>query len=427
MMAIRKRNIMIAAVLLLVVLGLWLNAASPTQAPNYTSPVQCIPLSYDYNAWIGLSFLALLISSLIAALFWMTSGLIGDPKQQQAAKEKLWDIVEVAAILSILSLSFVGLEEFGVGNIDTARTYAVITRNTLTGDFTLSILGSTLLSFISKQKPNIRSPAGRAFGVGFSLAPMFRPIFDGLNIIVQLLSTATMAWMGQEFVLCFIKHSMLIVLMPIGIFLRAIGIKSGGNAIIGIAIALYFVYPLLLSLLGQTLTEFVLFDMKGSTEVPDSCIAGKPICCAINADAGPDEPYIPNGDDLHRLSQQKILEGAIYTPLGSTSRGCFYNTGFQRVMGPVLAKLNALVVPLAGAGVFLGNLLLKKIGVSWVIALLPFLIGFVLYGIYEVVMFVFIVSVLMPIFVIFITITLAKEVAKALGTEIDLTSLEKLI
>jgi hypothetical protein len=38
-----------------------------------------------------------------------------------------------------------------------------------------------------------------------------------------------------------------------------------------------------------------------------------------------------------------------------------------------------------------------------------------------------IVSVLMPLFNIFITLTVVKEIASALGTDIDLSALEKII
>ena len=72
--------------------------------------------------------------------------------------------------------------------------------------------------------------------------------------------------------------------------------------------------------------------------------------------------------------------------------------------------------------------ILKLFNINFVsIALLPPFTTFVLAAVYEAVYFLFIVSVLLPIFTIFITITIAKEIAKVLGTEIDLSSLEKLI
>jgi len=52
---------------------------------------------------------------------------------------------------------------------------------------------------------------------------------------------------------------------------------------------------------------------------------------------------------------------------------------------------------------------------------------FLFSSIYEVIFFVFVVSLLLPILVLFVCITAAKEITKALGTEIDLSSLEKLI
>ena len=61
------------------------------------------------------------------------------------------------------------------------------------------------------------------------------------------------------------------------------------------------------------------------------------------------------------------------------------------------------------------------------VTIIPFAMAFAVSTVYEALFFVFIVSLVLPIFAIFITLTMAKEIAGALGTQIDLSSLEKII
>ena len=385
--------------------------------------------------WIGLAFLALLMGIMINAGAWALSGVLSTPKYQDFLKGTLWSFLEGLALLAVLAGATGGLQHFGEDNINTARAYSVIIRNTVIGDFAMMLGANVMLSLFTSVNPTFR-PFGARLGIFISLqvAPMFRPIYDTLGLMMQLLVTSIAQWFGHEFLLCIVKDSLLIILLPAGIFLRAYGLKGGGNALIGVALALYFVYPFMLVLVGQVVTAHVQASLGSGAGVlgfmpcPD-----KPICCMGNTQLqNNNEPYIQNGPN-EQLAVRSVLDGAIYlSPSGSgLGATCAYNT----VLAPAYGKLhdafsNLEVGNIAGlaAGGTASYLLVKFLNLSvFSIALMPALVAFTLLAVYNAVYFLFIVSVLLPIFVIFITITIAKEIAKVLGTEIDLSALEKLI
>lgn len=407
--------------------------------------------------WIPLSFVAILLGVMLTSFGWSISGVAGGTqKYMDYLRARLWDLVETAALLSIFSLAFAGLYEFGYKNIDTARTYSAIVRNTAAMDFSLVLGASVMITFIARQNPQIRLPNLHAFTLSFQLYPAFRPIFDGLGIMVQLISVAMLEWFAHEFLLCLIKVNMLTLLLPAGFFLRAFGLKNGGNALIGIALALYFVYPYLMMELGGMVTEHMKNEITSEPSILAACNSNpKPICCIAPygmpktpMPANWDEPFIPNGDKWNdpnwavaqqdRISQKPVLEGDVdisFTSVYPSGAGpkyfCMFNTRLARSYG-LFADLvigsgaySLAVGP--GVQVLIGRLATWG-NVNWVLLfLMPLITAFISTGMYETIFVLFVVSIVMPIFMIFITLTLAREIAKVLGTEIDLSALEKII
>ncbi|MFA6489068.1 MAG: hypothetical protein WCT52_00120 [Candidatus Micrarchaeia archaeon] len=399
--------------------------------------------------WIVLAWISLVLGVFLNAIVTMLGGVLGGQKYNQFLKGGLWGIVETAAILAIFSGAFAGLQEYGTANLDTARAYSTVIRNTVIFDFTLMMAGSTALSFISRQAPNVRISAFKAFPLGFQFAPMFRPLFDGLGTMVQMLAAAIAEWVAHEFVLCFIKTSMLSLLLPIGIFLRAFGFKGAGNALMGLAIALYFIYPFLMIQVGEMLNNYFARTNEpwDPLESWPSCAGAAPICCTTTSGsvipANTSALFIKNGpnweSDLNqRLDAIEVGRGDIFlsidkrVPVVGTGTFCTYNTGISRSYGSLLDGLGVLgfwTLPIGAGLVGLANLaILKWVNLSWVaFSLAPLMIAFLLNSAYDIVFFVFIVSIVLPLMMVFITITMAKEIAKVLGTEIDLSALEKLI
>lgn len=397
--------------------------------------------SRDPMAWIVLGWLALVIGAVAYAGVVAVKGVLGGQKYDAAIKAHLWLVLETAMMMAIVTASFAGLQEFGVRNLDSARAYSVVIRNTVTADFGMVVVASIGMSFASRQVVPLRLHAAKIFGISFQLAPMFRPVFDGLGTITQLISVAILEWTAHEFVLCFIKNGMLTFLMPAGFFLRSYGIKGMGNALIGLAIALYFVYPYLITVAGQMLDNYLYKIVKEGRAGPISCI---PSSSALQITPHANDSYVVNGPKF--LNASEILKGdlplyilpvtanPVTLPAGVATSGpvCYYDTMLTAAYKPffqLLDTFGAWGLGFAAAGGMAMNVFYAKfLNLSWItLTLAPVMIVFVLYGIYEMVFFFFVVGIVLPLMMIFITLTLAKEVTKALGTEIDLSALEKLI
>ncbi|MEM4634181.1 MAG: hypothetical protein QW275_03440 [Candidatus Anstonellaceae archaeon] len=448
-MKIGKTNLVAAAILSLAVFVGITNAIDFADFGNFFKTNQansCIQGTGNPNAWISLAWLSLAITVFFIAGTMALSGAFSLSKYTEYVKGGLWGIVETAGLLSIFTLAFIGLWEYGVRNIDTARAYSSVIRNTIAFDFGMVMVGTTVFSFMSRQAPQIRLPFAREWGLSFQLSPMFRPIFDGLGVMVQLLSGAIAAWTANEFLLCFIKTDMLTLLLPLGFLLRAFGIRSGGNALLGIGLSLFFIYPFMIIAIGQMVSDYYVNDFVASdpSHIWPACLSGKPMCCAP-MDAFPsswDEPFIPNGpnwrtDLTHRISQSDIINSNLILSIDGAVIGgtvCVFNTGLARTYGEFLKfikTLGPLTLPAAATSVAIGNILFaffKHLNLPWIMmTLMPTMLIFLFSSMYDVIFFVFVVSVLLPILVLFVTLTSAKEITKALGTEIDLSALEKLI
>jgi hypothetical protein len=229
-----------------------------------------------------------------------------------------------------------------------------------------------------------------------------------------------------------------------------------------VALALYFVYPYLMVQLGGMVTKHVENDIATSTSstgtwlgkhIFAACNNDKPICCiapygfsSLPYPDDPSEPYIANGPNADgpwpasqqdRVSQEAVLKGDVdisFTgvyPSGGVKYFCMYNTRLARSYG-IFANFivasgaySLLIGP--GAQVIIGRLMTAA-NLNWLLVLLiPTVTAFITTSMYEIIFVLFVVSIVMPIFMIFITLTLAREIAKVLGTEIDLSALEKII
>ena len=399
--------------------------------------------------WTALSLVGIMVGVVWAIIGQVLSGAFSGQKYNEFVKGMLWGGVETAALLGIFTLLFSALWPYGMENIESARAYAVLARNTVSFDFGLMLGANFIAGFITNMNPQFKIPGPAYMTVSFQIAPMFKPILDILGITMQLITTAVVMWAAQEFLICFIQSNMLVLLLPAGFFMRGFGLKAGGNALLGIAISLFFIYPYMINLTGgvvaSQLEDSIIANNVVSNNFPQhiwnqTCV-DKPICCLMNAQPGTmNDSFIPNGANGstldHRLAPGKVSQGMFSmryndSSVGSPINFCMYNTVLANVYrATFMDKIMKLDVwTFAGGAGAIGTLaFLKYMNVSWLSAgLMVPLMLFSLYAIMEMVYFVFIMTVIVPIFILFVTLTLAKEIAKVLGTEIDLSSLEKLI
>ena|GEM_PF-916024 len=396
--------------------------------------------------WSALSLIAIMVAVIWAIVGQILTGAFSGQKYNEFIKGMLWGAVETAALLGLLTALFLPIWSYSMEKLDTAHAYAVLAKNTVSFDFGLMLGANFIAGFITNMNPQFKIPGPAYMTVSLQIAPMFKPILDILGVTMQLITTAVAMWAAQEFLLCFIQTHMLVILLPAGFFLRGFGLKAGGNALIGIALSLFIIYPHMIIMTGETvsgqLQDDILADQKVNPTnaakhlLDSSTCTSKPICCVFDASyAGtPGDSFIPNGDSGQLLSTDKIIHGAFnmrYTDTGGGVNFCMYNTILANAYRATFMDkiLNTQIWTFAGGAIAIGTAaLLKYMNVSWMSTTLmvPFLL-FSIYAIMEMVYFVFIMTIIVPIFILFVTLTLAKEIGKVLGTEIDLSALEKLI
>ncbi len=416
--------------------------------------VTCGTLNYNDGLknvleWTALSLVAIMVALIWAIIGQVLGGAFGGQKYNEFIKGMVWGAVETAALLGLFMSLFIFIWPYGTENLDKARAYASLTRNTVSFDFGLMLMANMVTGFVTNLNTSFKVPGAVFITVGFQIAPMFKPLMDILGVAMQLITTSVLRWSAQEFLICFIKSHMLAILLPAGFFLRGFGLKAGGNALIGIALSMYFVYPYMITMVGQAVSDHVANELafnSGGTTHPWAGCLDKPICCVIPGGAKPgslDDNFIPNGKNWQsnttdRISVEQINQGVFdmkydnQADSGSTTNNwCMYNTMFANAYkGFFVDKIMK-----GGAWSFAGGAagmttiaILKYMNISWLVTFLVVPLSyFTFYVMSDIMYFVFIVTIIAPIFILFVTLTLAKEIAKALGTEIDLSSLEKLI
>jgi hypothetical protein len=263
---------------------------------------------------------------------------------------------------------------------------------------------TAFLSMIGNLTPYFR-PAG-VIGISFSFAPAFRPIFDSLGMMLSSLAVAVGAWYVQLWFLMFVQTRLMIVLVPLGLFLRSFGVERVGNVLIAIAIGFFFVFPFVLNVSAIALENYLYAQFAGQRSVSD---------------------WVGNEGKIVQLSgSDEVFDNYKACADFSSKQGqgavCFFK----------LSTFGALTflkefIQNAGWGTLLAFGLLQFVTGSLPSSLITiFLATYMLTLISTTVFYVLIVSILVPLFNIFITLTMIKEFTKLLGTEIDLSMFEKI-
>jgi len=375
------------AILSVLALPLFSQSLLPDIGSNFT-PFSCSAAAGPN--WLLLSGIVLMGSVLMIALAYMAGSALSSPKIIAWAKEGLFQTAASALIIAgfvVFGLTIDTTLSAVTGRpnvtlIDNGMDYAKVIESTILSNFlTLNVMNIAIGVFGNMQ---INLRAG-GFGLSFSLAPMFRPILDALGLLVNFMMAALWEWFAQLFLLCFIKQQMLTVFMPLGIILRAFPItRSAGGAIIAIAVGLYFVYPFMLTV-NQVITTAHYgnpLDRGGS-----SC----------NFTGFWDCAYETYGSSVINT----LLKGTVKTGSGLVLTAVFaktYVTGLMALAAPVFSSV-----------------ILTSIAIS------------VYYYIFDLVYLLVIVSMLLTLLNVFVTMTSIREIAKFLDSDLNLSSLLRML
>ncbi|MFN3909802.1 MAG: hypothetical protein ACK4J0_01035 [Candidatus Anstonellaceae archaeon] len=370
---------------------------------NFAQSQTAIPkvLKPDYS-WITLSFLALVVVGLIGAIGYMLGGLFGD-RIKIYSKNLIYSVIKSAIIIFIIVSIFLFANQqtiaplfaINIFSIDLTIEYAKVIRATLLNYFFLMTGITTVASYFGNIAPYFR-PAG-LIGISFSIAPAFRPFFDVTGILLSAISTSTAIWYGQIWFLTFIQTKFFSLFLPVGIFLRATKFEGIGNALIALAIGFFFIYPFLLNIAFDMFNTYIKLQASSSYIITSSdakkfstveeCIKYK----------------------LEQLQQGKYIECSIEADKG------FFDILKDLLFG-TLKNLNLIHF-----------LLIVMLSQSYSFSLfLYFLVFALLFFIKITIEYVVVLSLLLPALVIFFTFLSIDEIAKFLGTEIDISAFEKI-
>ncbi|MFH1306778.1 MAG: hypothetical protein ABIH83_03965 [Candidatus Micrarchaeota archaeon] len=360
---------------------------------------QGIVVEPDYG-WIVTSLLGMLCFAMFGTVGYMMGEFLG-AKVKAWCKQLLMNVVKCAIVLVIVSGAFVFVNEapdslVGVGffQIDNAINFAETVRNTIIYEFITLTTITAILSSIGNITPYLR-PAGM-IGISFSLAPAFRPIFDSLGIMLSSLAVAIGAWYLQIWVLVFTQTKLFGIFVPIGLFLRSFGMDRPGNALLAIAIGFYFVFPFVLNLNAIALENYLAAQYMGG------------------------EIYQTGDNQLYGRGEYGACMD--HTNAQGQSIACFFRLA---LVGP-LRYITTYITDFGYEGLVLFGLLQLLTGSLASSLVFGFLAVFMSVLLATTVYYVLIVSILMPLFNMFITLTVIKELTKFLGTEIDLSAFEKI-
>lgn len=314
----------------------------------------------DLTSLLTPTVLALLVVSMGVALFYMVGKFLDSPPLIAIARSEILEIAHTILIV-VFFVAFVAFAMDLLTGPDeiykTSINYSVDIIHKITKDmFWLSVM-NTLLHMLYAAPMRI----GVLFhAIRFNLGGLLKPFVDGVGTMASLLSFALGEWIMNLNLLCFIKKFVPTFLLPIGIIFRSFPqTRGGGNALIGLSVALLFVYPSMLYL---------------------------------NYEAYKYE----YGTVQYRSNIQELTSSFVgYSGLGATLIGFFLLRGLT--------------------GMLLG---------------VPFLVGLIttIIDVYADVLYtVFVLSIFLPLLNIFITLTVARELAKYFGTEINISAFVKLI
>ncbi len=364
------------------------------------------------QSWFPLSLVALLFSFMLSAFGYLLSGALG-PRLLAWSKQNVYATAKSALIVIFIFAGF-SITNCQGAPVNTPNGYCVgflqlqhsinfaeTIRNTMAYEFATMTGITASLSTLLNITPYFR-PAG-IIGISFSLSPAFRPLFDALGLMLSLLSVAVGEWFIQIWLLTFIKTRMLSIFVPIGLFLRALGLQRGGDALIAIAIGFFFVYPFMLNVSAMAVQSYLMSEFTGAGTL-------------VGASDG---SWYNSFDECidHSTKMNALVPGS--------ATACFFKLSTIGALNYVKSMTDSIggIGPsllIAGLVQLFTGALPAALGVSFMAFYLLALIKASLF-------YILVVSLIVPLFILFITLTLIKEIAQFLGTHMDFSAFEKLI
>ncbi len=345
------------------------------------------------------SFLAIFISLLISVLSYYAVKVVGQTNINPSSilAMKVQDTIVTVLIVIIFGGMFMAV---GGTNYGFLRNSMEFTRELVFEASTyimfLSFLntGIVLLSQLAVPLP---FNADYVFSVTINFQQAVKPLIDASFTIANFYSLLLSEWVGKFFVLCFMRFYAYPVLIPLGVLLRSFNFTKGaGNALIAITLSFFFVYPVMLSF------NYALYK---STIGKLSLRKLSPVKIAIDY-VGPIIIYVTSVNIATKVFSKLFgpktapnwIKKFLYTSSGALK-------GFGLFAG-LAARSFQLVVLIGGLmmiTVFVTKILIQSVNL------------------------IVVYSFLLTALNVYVTLVLAQEISRHLGTELELSAFTRVL
>jgi len=253
---------------------------------------QGIDSVFGGSDWLATSVLALLLSAIMSSLAWMLSSVFESKDLKGWAKKELNEFIltgvliailfPLLTIISMLSIAYVGGDPYSLANEfltkvenELLSTYASLFAMKISFA-TVSQLNLPLgpvITLLSASTLNLPAVLAGLLtwlsGIVIPLGSPFSLVVEPIDSLFSTIQPILLAFFIQKELLFIIEKTMLSIILPLGILLRAFPLtRRAGSTLMAIAVTAYVIYPITLVVVGG-MYDTTLSELPQLTTFPD--------------------------------------------------------------------------------------------------------------------------------------------------------------
>ncbi len=202
--------------------------------------------SYFYKSAVNNMIIAFGISGLLIALYYMAGSFLNSPKLMAFSKKETYELIMTLFIFIFFTLWFGGQGAFynlGFNFIGESKTFL----SKLIGNLSMYYTIIEAINFILYTLYSFQINLGTAnMGVMFlfQVGPGFKPLITASSYASQLIQIVLGEFVGIRVLFVFIERWLIPYVLPFALLFRSVPFtRSIGNILIAISFALFIIYP----------------------------------------------------------------------------------------------------------------------------------------------------------------------------------------
>lgn len=355
------------------------NIIGPFTVCSNPSSVNTSNLLFIVSSILILSFLLILLLHFIYSIFG-TSSRFSILDEMANAVITILSIILITVVLNYYATNGIFIK---------AKTYIVdVMVNFSFITMVLKTLETVLFALANLTLPLGPADARGIFAISFS--QLFSIVFKSLDVIKMMFSTSILEYVFKLFLLCIGPRVIIEVILPIAALLRAFYFtRPGGNMLLGLSIAFVVVYPLII---------YIYYNLYQNISIIWN---------------------VYFAESAYRMISGTIL-GLVFvlTPLAIKA---LVATSFDTIknvigIGNIINAINQNAQTLQFLGLNIGSIIS-------ILQLIPGLY-FLVFGYLQLMV---VTALILGPLALYLTVSLTGQISKALGTEINIAALSRLI